>query len=315
MSTLAVLFCLGFGLQRPESEVQRQLYIAISRNSIKQFNDAIRNGADVLSRTGKNCLVLAAEHDADRIVDTIAGWVRPGSDGQEWHRRELGWAAEIACDHGNARILKLLLKAGLDPKPRDQIFPLIESTAFANHPDCFLALLEAGGDPTACDSRVGMNTIDAAVFARSPQILNGLSSHNIKLDVLDRLGRSPLFYVARIRNGPDRRARFALLLRLGVNPSVVDSSGQTAINALMDDEHLVSILCRLGANINRLDASGMAPIHHASEIGDEQGWLSLARCGANVEIKTSDGKSCAEIARSKGFQHLAATIEQYNRRM
>ena len=209
----------------------------------------------------------------------------------------------------------MLLGAGFDPKSRDQIDPLLESTALANRADCFSVLLGAGADPTACDSRVGINAIDAAIFARSPRFLDELVSRHVKLDVLDRLGRTPLFYLARIQNGRARNARFTMLLRLGVNPLVTDMSGQTAINTLMDDESCVAKLCKLGANINQLDVGGMAPIHHAAEMGDEKGWLSLSRSGADIKIKTSGGRSCAEIARSKGFQHLAATIEQYNRRM
>jgi hypothetical protein len=99
VSILTALFCLGLLPQIPEAEIQHQLYLSISRNSIGQFGDAIKNGADIFSPTGKNCLVMAAEHDADRIVKLIVGWVRPGPDGQEWHRRELSWAGLARIIH------------------------------------------------------------------------------------------------------------------------------------------------------------------------------------------------------------------------
>lgn len=73
---------------------------------------------------------------------------------------------------------------------------------------------------------------------------------------------------------------------------------------------LVQQLLREGADINELDAGLNAPLVMAAYKGQDQILMLLLQAGANLSLRSQDGKTPLDFARAKNRQEIVALIEK-----
>ena len=186
----------------------------------------------------------------------------------------------LAARLGGIDILKQLISHGCDVNARTSTgeTPLMITAGF-DHPDCFLELLVAGGDLGLVNNS-GDSPIQLAkrsVFSSSiddilsQALISGASICSTDLSVF-----SSLHFVA--------------------------ASGNA--------ESLQMILHASNADINKLDGSGLTPVMVAAEAGHVEAFRLLVMAGADITVKTPDGKTLMSIFQHDGPSALKDSFEQ-----
>ena len=62
---------------------------------------------------------------------------------------------------------------------------------------------------------------------------------------------------------------------------------------------------------DKKDERGWADLHYAAAYGRRQDIKALARAGANMDLRTADGRRPREIAMAAGHERAAMLIEEY----
>ena len=110
------------------------------------------------------------------------------------------------------------------------------------------------------------------------------------------------------------RKRVAELLRLGAEPDSPDIlSGYTPLhNAIAArDAEVVTLLLDHGADIEHCNNTvGQSPLLTAVLVGSAEIVRLLLDRGADPKLADTDHQSVADVARTKGFQEIAALLER-----
>lgn len=186
----------------------------------------------------------------------------------------------LAARLGGIDTLRQFISHGCDVNAKTSTgeAPLMISARF-DHAECFQELLVAGGD-LGLVSNSGDSPIHLAkrsVFSSSIMdilsqvLISGASICSTDLSVF-----SPLHYVA--------------------------ASGNA--------ESLQMILHSSAADINKLDGSGLTAIMVAAEAGHVEAFRLLVMAGADVTVKTPDGKTLMSILQQEGPSVLKDSLEQ-----
>lgn len=186
----------------------------------------------------------------------------------------------LAARLGGIDTLRQFISHGCDVNAKTSTgeTPLMISARF-DHAECFRELLVAGGDlglvSNSGDSPI--NLAKRSVFSSSIMdilsqvLISGASICSTDLSVF-----SPLHYVA--------------------------ASGNA--------ESLQMILHSSAADINKLDGSGLTAIMVAAEAGHVEAFRLLVMAGADVTVKTPDGKTLMSILQQEGPSVLKDSLEQ-----
>ncbi|WP_196303032.1 ankyrin repeat domain-containing protein [Chromobacterium violaceum] len=65
----------------------------------------------------------------------------------------------------------------------------------------------------------------------------------------------------------------------------------------------------VGNNVNEHNGDGYTPLHGAAENGCTENVKLLLENGADTTIRTSSGKSAADLARQQGYEMIATLLE------
>lgn len=195
-------------------------------------------------------------------------------------RTELGHESRpihLACRVGNLDILGQLIsqRCDVDSKTSTGETPLMIS-AKANHAECFLKLLVAGADLglVSCSGDTAIELAKRSSFSSSimdifsQALFVGAPIHSSNLHVF-----SPLHFVTRCGCG----------------------------------EAVQMILNSSTKELNELDGSGLTPIMAAATCGHWEAFRLLVMAGADVSVRSSDGKTVMSILQ---FESLKDKFEK-----
>lgn len=122
-----------------------------------------------------------------------------------------------------------------------------------------------------------------------------LIRHADNVNERDKSGRTALFYAVQHKAEPDMVRR---LLRSGSDTAVTDMTGQTALMVAArysDNEEIIMQLLEAGAPVNTSDRDGYTALMFAVQYNTPGVVKKLVRAGADPDIKTSDGKTVADL--------------------
>ena len=107
---------------------------------------------------------------------------------------------------------------------------------------------------------------------------------------------------------------FDLLLPLthDVNDQATNGQRVAALHAAtaVGDRAAIERLLRNGADPDRAQADGFRPIHVTAQHGDTVGTALLILFGADRGVRTGDGRTPADFARSGGHEWLARLLDE-----
>ena len=242
-----------------------------------------------------------------------------------------GWNTEGYFQTATLEQITACLGAGtidLNARNASDLTPLQAAAVDAQTPDMIEALLVAGADPTATNSRVESGVLGAELAARhnrNPAIIAafldaGLNTNEKREDgttllhwaaesnensaVIELLlaaganvnedddsGNTPLHYAARYNENP---AVAEALLAAGADVNDDDEPlGRTALHLAVrynENPAVIQTLLAAGANVNEDSDSGWTPLHYAAGSNENPAVIqTLLAAGANVNEDTDSG--------------------------
>lgn len=228
---------------------------------------------------------------------------------------------QIACDHNNAKIAEMLLAAGASPDFGKGYPPLLIAATAEGSKEIIKLLLDHGGDVNIRDNEHPNFT--ALHAARELYIAEILLERGTEVDATTVGGTTPL-HTALVR-GNIGLAR--LLVYHGANRDKKDETGSGIIHyaAVRGSVLCVAYALGLGADVTDKCSDGSTALHIAAHQGHTDLSLWLLEMGANPLASKANGPlvrtlndiifdetgTPSEVARVRGFEELARTIEQY----
>ncbi len=188
---------------------------------------ALLDQADELRDRGQAMIRAARAGDTDRVARLLDA----GASVAARDRSEA--TALVAAAYGNhLEVARLLLEAGADANAKDETVQsayLISTSEVGDDPRLLRLTLRHGADVASLDSWRGTGLIRAADrgFAR---IVEVLLDTGIEIDHVNRIGYTALHEAVVLGDGgPSHVATVAALVRGGVDTSIEDSRGNTAL--------------------------------------------------------------------------------------
>ncbi len=190
----------------------------------------------------------------------------------------------LSSENGNAAIIELLLKAGVDAnvplsKYNDTALMLAARTGKA---EAVKVLLDHGADVNAHENWGGTTALMWAASEKHPAIVAMLAAHGADLNARSKIVQPPK------RRGDGNMLGFAPReLKPGEKPE-----------ALID-----------GRDLNILTASGgLTPLMFAVREGDAESTQALVKAGANLNAAAGDLSTALGLAIQNGFYDLASFL-------
>jgi len=129
---------------------------------------------------------------------------------------------------------------------------------------------------------------------------------------LDRLKESFLWAAAQGGNTQDCQS----LIEIGADVNWKNSDGETPLLAACRRGHAetISMLLVHGADANIVSSNdGLAPLHICAKRGDHISLDHLLAANTNTTIKTRDGQTALDIAKSKGYEDIYGMLMRQRR--
>jgi ankyrin repeat protein len=154
------------------------------------------------------------------------------------------------------------------------------------------------------DGRTALLNNVMTVDNSDPKFVKYLLDHGADANIPDPRGTTALMAAMAPNNGYFNTHRLVdivtLLLKVDVKLESIDSEGKTAINYIEDTttSRRLEMLIKAGANINnQIRKSGITLLMRAASNCAEQEYLEmLLRSGADISLKSFEGKSAVDYA-------------------
>ena len=177
-------------------------------------------------------LETAAANDVAGVRRALAA----GADRET--RNERRQTPLVVAAYGNhLEVVRTLLQAGADPNAKDdtvQSAYLISTSEVGDDPRLLRLTLQHGADVASLDSYRGTGLIRAADRGFH-QIIDVLLTTDVEIDHINRLGYTALHEAVVLGDGGESHVRtVAALVRGGVDTSIEDSRGRTALQSARD---------------------------------------------------------------------------------
>ena len=252
-------------LQTALDALYEKLFYAVEANDVGAVTDALKKGADVNAKDdeGYTALLIAAEEGSTGIVRALLEV--PGidiglkdTDGMT--------ALMFAANEGHTDIVKALLdkEANANAVDNNQKTALMYA-AGGGHLAIVRALLDAGARIDNEDNK-GETALSLATEQGHTAIIKLLAPPN--LDARDKLGRTPLMYVASL----GYTFRLESLISEGADVNVKDNEGKTPLMFAAENGHIKTVqsLIKAGANVNAEDTRGIGALAYAETNGHQE---------------------------------------------
>jgi uncharacterized protein len=202
----------------------------------------------------------------------------------------------------NLEKLQQKLAEGADPREVKYDEPVFHSAIEKNWAEGLKVLLEAGADINAKSER-GDTALMLAVIHKKPECAKVLVEAGADLEMPNKIGHSPLNYVARMNAG----------LEMTMTRWTEENGVRT--ETVLDPEvprqasmAVARILMEAGANIDSENSQGMTGLHHAASAGDLEYATLLVDGGAKVSHGNSSGYQAIHAASGGGQVEMARLL-------
>jgi len=229
-------------------------------------------------------------------------------------------ALHLAIFQNNFTILKMLLDAKVDTEIRDTDgrTPLIRA-AQHSYNDCVELLLNAGSEPMARDA-YGNTALHYAIRQKNERsfnlLLEAIANRSQSADELGT-GWLGVFGMHDVLGEVVRyklEGWVGLMLNAGWNPSIKESSGQTALHYALGPEfpplspQIIRILVEAASDLAIQDSSGCTPLHLAVRKADLHTTKLLLDAGSDPWIENKQGFTAIDIAVGVGNREVLEEI-------
>jgi ankyrin repeat protein len=234
--------------------------------------------------------------------------------------RDAADAFFAAAEKGNAHLVNLLLKNGVDVDTRGSSGRTALSRACMYcRLDVIRILLEAGADTDVASSGQASLLTSVLMSGRSSSvvipIIHLLVAAGARVDAIDTIGRSCLHMAALV----DADAAIPVLALAGAGHVIdnLDNVGYTALVRAIQRRSPVTVTALLdaGANPNKIghpglteDAMGWTPLMTASSANDRRIAQLLVDSGADTNIRGENDETAVFIAARAGYKDMVALL-------
>lgn len=232
-----------------------------------------------------------------------------------------GAQADVATDQGvtplhltcSLAVAQALIAGGADVNARNKlgrtpiytaILPTEQGRQF---PELVAYYLKQGAEVNVVDTQ-GVTPLLLAVQHKDDSIVEQLISSGARVDVLLPNGSTALHLA---RSG----AIATHLLQLGIDPCLRDAQGCTALHRAAQRWHREVMISLLTTNataslLNAQDNAGNTALHYVAKTLDNVPVLSiLLEAGADVHVKTHDGKTALDLAVARNNTEMATLLQ------
>ncbi|XP_029832405.3 transient receptor potential cation channel subfamily A member 1 homolog [Ixodes scapularis] len=173
------------------------------------------------------------------------------------------------------------------------------------------------------DKVTGASLVHQAVRVKNSAVLDMLLSYGADPSTKDRMGFTPLHYVAKYVRPEKRRSMMincedsaslmvqTLMSAVGDGANAIDAWGMTPLHhaALSGNSHVVRCLLPY-ASVNKeaTDKQGRTALHNAATVGDTEVVRLLLEHGANVNAVDKKGLTAVHIAAKEGSLDALRTL-------
>ncbi|KAL9585140.1 MAG: hypothetical protein Q9212_001706 [Teloschistes hypoglaucus] len=289
-----------------------------SRNEVLRILFEMPTGVDVnqQSRDGRSALHEAAYFDYCETIEFLfengaSTYLRDGVDHSPLcvavHRNKID-AIEL--------LHKLRKQEGTRDYDKNRLLRPTQSTldsikgdfltlARFNKRDAVQAYIQdSKNDPNVVDLDE-RSALHIAILHNHIQILKLLlATPNIKINTLDRVGRSPLYWTAWYNNSPAAK----LLVGTGAELELKDHFSATALGIAINGRHSDTTMVLLEAGAVPQETDVQAVLQLAAQLGSEGLVEILVSLGGNPERKDEDGKTLVKRAEAWENWRVVGTI-------
>jgi len=250
-----------------------------------------------------------------------------------------GMPLPMACVlYGNGKGLAALLDAGQDPNAKFEGATMLDTAYGCSNLDAVITLVEHGAkaanakEPTARSHELYLAILKGDEASASAKLETAedartiLESGSTVLAEATHWGRDQVVEAALKKGaqvdavGPggralnlaislQRKSTVRLLLAHGADPNSKSGDLEPPLmSALLAMPEAVPDLLKAGANPNSM-AAGISILSYAARLGSEDACRALLAAGANRRYRSPQGRTAADEAKAKGFDHLAQLLK------
>ena len=228
---------------------------------------------------------------------------------------------------GNTRMVKLQLKAGMDPNTIDKhrlLYsgtrndPVLMYAVSSSKSEIAMALIEAGADVTIT-GRNGMTPLMYAVIRDNPELVKALIKAGA--DVNGRVGANMTVLVYAVLGGRvDSDDAFIGLLMNAVTGLSAELHGtgssrrgnlSTQDLALKDSPECVRLLLEAGADVDAQTAHGETALMYAAHTGRIKKARLLLEYGADPTLTNLQGETALRMAKKRDRTEMMQLLREY----
>lgn len=297
----------GAGLDARDRDGSTALMVAAGRKEAMPALDLVAAGADVNVADNRGWTALMFAAKEGTLPAARAIARAPRQASLDALVRETS-ALSLAAERGRGALVRVLIEAGCGVRKPEIGGRALQLAAEAQHVELVRLLMEARA-PLGFSAWENEPPLHAAAARGQWQVTEALLEAGLDPDLVDRSGQTALMKAA--AGGHDKA--LASLLRLGATPDLADRAGWTALMHAAAHSSSGSVpairdLVRAGAAVNRrAGPNGKTALMIAAEKGNDLATDELLRSGAQPDLK-SEGKTALDFALAEGNKRCAERL-------